>query len=123
MNLLSNALKFTAGRPDPEIGIDGALGDGEVVYHMSDNGAGFEAAFAGKFFKMFERLHGDDVPGTGIGLAIVERIVTRHGGRVWPEGEAGHRACFSFALPAQPDPGFPSSAGPALAPSAQSRFP
>ena len=101
-NLLSNAFKFTAGRPDPEIEVVSEAGDGEVVYHVSDNGAGFDMAYAAKLFGMFERLHGPEYPGTGIGLAIVARIVDRHGGRVWGRGEVGRGARFSFALPAAP---------------------
>ncbi len=98
-NLLSNALKFTAPTPKPEIRIDSEVTPDEVVYHVRDNGVGFDMRYAGKLFGVFQRLHGDDFPGTGIGLAIAARVVARHGGRIWAEGTQGGGACFSFTVP------------------------
>jgi len=101
-NLIGNAVKFSAGRPDARVSVESETSAGEVIYHVHDNGVGFDMAYAGKLFGTFQRLHPADFPGTGIGLAIVARIVERHGGRVWAEGRAGDGACFSFALPAAP---------------------
>ena len=102
VNLIGNALKFTSGVAQPRIWVESEPGDAEVIYRVRDNGAGFDMAYAGRLFRVFERLHGEDYPGTGIGLALVARIVERHGGRVWAEGTPGHGACFSFTLPAKP---------------------
>ena len=100
VNLLSNALKFTAGATGPCVWVESEPGEGEVIYRVRDNGIGFDMAYAARLFKVFERLHGGDYPGTGIGLALVARIVARHGGRIWAEGKPGQGACFSFTLPA-----------------------
>jgi light-regulated signal transduction histidine kinase (bacteriophytochrome) len=99
INLIDNAIKFTAPKPDARIEIGARAGPGESVYFLRDTGVGFDMQYAGKLFGVFQRLHGTEFPGTGIGLAIVKRIVTRHGGRVWAEGNIGEGATFSFALP------------------------
>ncbi|HEY6797104.1 MAG TPA: PAS domain-containing sensor histidine kinase [Kineosporiaceae bacterium] len=98
INLLSNALKFTAGKPDGWVEVSSQAAGDEVIYRVRDNGVGFDAADAQYLFSVFKQLHGRAYTGTGIGLAIVYNIVTRHGGRVWAEGEAGKGATFSFAL-------------------------
>jgi PAS domain S-box-containing protein len=102
-NLLGNAWKFTRNVPVARISFgvtDGAAGP---TYFVRDNGAGFDMAFAGKLFAPFQRLHTvDEFPGTGIGLATVQRIVHRHGGRVWAEGAVDAGATFHFTLPTPP---------------------
>jgi signal transduction histidine kinase len=110
-NLVGNAWKFTSRRTDALIRIGSALApDGERVFHVADNGAGFDMAHSGKLFSAFQRLHAaNEFPGTGIGLATVQRIVMRHGGRVWAEAAPGRGATFRFTLKGvtheeQPDP-------------------
>jgi PAS domain S-box-containing protein len=99
-NLLGNAAKFSARAPAPRVEAGGAEGEGENVYFVRDNGAGFDMAYAGKLFGVFQRLHdAAEFGGTGVGLAIVKRIVERHGGRVWAESRPGAGATFWFALP------------------------
>ena len=99
-NLLSNALTYTSRTAAPRIEIGGSRADGESSWYVRDNGAGFDMRYAPKLFGMFQRLHTDnEYPGAGTGLAIVRRIVTRHGGRVWGEGKLGEGACFYFSLP------------------------
>lgn len=100
VNLFANALKFSRHREPPHVAVHAERAEGEVVYTVTDNGAGFDMRYARKLFHVFERLHpGDAYEGTGVGLAIVARIVRRHGGRVWAEGEADRGAAFHFALP------------------------
>lgn len=99
-NLISNALKYSAKKPAPEISISHRVEGPEVIFSVADNGAGFEPAYADKLFGVFQRLHsGTDFEGNGIGLAIVRRIVERHDGRVWAEGRPGAGATFHFSLP------------------------
>jgi PAS domain S-box-containing protein len=99
-NLLDNAWKFSGGKERPEIEFGAVIKDGKTIYFIKDNGAGFDMAYVGKLFGAFQRLHTtDDFPGTGIGLATVKRIINRHGGLVWAEGEVGKGATFYFTLP------------------------
>ncbi len=98
-NLIGNALKFSAKRDKPKIEIGHTQANGESAYFVKDNGTGFDAKYADRLFKMFQRLHREsEFSGTGIGLTIVKRIVERHGGRVWATSEMGQGATFYFTL-------------------------
>lgn len=100
-NLLDNAWKFTSKRVSPRIEVGGKRGEkqGELIFYVRDNGAGFDPAHADKLFHAFQRLHDPALyPGTGIGLATVARVVQRHGGRIWAEGTPGGGAAFFFTL-------------------------
>jgi light-regulated signal transduction histidine kinase (bacteriophytochrome) len=101
-NLLGNAWKFTARCPAPRVEAGETVSaQGERAFFIRDNGAGFDMAYAGKLFQAFQRLHSAaDYEGTGIGLAIVQRIIHRHGGRVWAEAAPGEGAAFFFTIPA-----------------------
>ncbi len=99
-NLIQNALKFSEGQKKPMIEISGHRDDEETIYSVRDNGVGFDMAYAGKLFGVFQRLHRvEDYEGTGIGLANVKRIIERHGGRVWAQGKLDEGAEFLFSLP------------------------
>jgi light-regulated signal transduction histidine kinase (bacteriophytochrome) len=103
-NLISNAWKFSAKQNKPRIRFGSVEQEGTSAFFVRDNGAGFDPRYADKLFVPFQRLHAvDDFPGSGIGLAIVNRIIARHGGRVWAESTPGAGAVFYFTLPDHPE--------------------
>ena len=106
VNLLSNAVKFSTQSESPSVEVTGGVEKGRTVFRVRDNGVGFDMTYAEKLFGVFQRLHGaTEFEGTGVGLALVHRIVVRHGGEVRAEGEVGKGACFSFSLPPAPERG------------------
>ena len=101
INLISNAIKFSSLKERPEIKISGFSENGSHIYSVSDNGVGFNPEYAHKLFGVFQRLHkANEFEGNGVGLAIVQRIIQRHEGKVWAEGQEGKGATFYFSLPA-----------------------
>jgi len=100
VNLISNALKYSRNKEKAIIDIGGKVENGEVIFHIKDNGAGFDMKYVDKLFRVFQRLHKErDFEGIGIGLANVNRIIVRHGGKCWAESEVGNGATFLFSLP------------------------
>ena len=99
-NLISNALKYSARREAPHVEVDCRVEGAEAVFLVRDNGIGFDKAHAHKLFEAFQRLHGAEFEGSGVGLATVRRIVQRHGGRIWAESAPEAGATFYFSLPA-----------------------
>ncbi len=100
INLISNALKYSSKTEQPTVEIKSYLEGDEIIYSVSDNGVGFNNQYAGKLFGVFQRLHlQKDFEGTGVGLALVKRIIDKHGGRVWADGELNKGATFFFSLP------------------------
>lgn len=97
-NLLGNAWKFTAGRPDPRIEFGRTRVEGRDAFYVRDNGVGFDMAYSEKLFEVFQRLHGSEFDGHGIGLATAQRIIQRHGGSMWAEGKVNQGATFYFTL-------------------------
>jgi len=99
MNLLGNAVKFTGKRPLASIEFGQTVVDGRRAFFVRDNGVGFDMAHAGRLFGAFQRMHGaSEFEGTGIGLATVQRIVSRHGGVVWADADVDRGATFYFSL-------------------------
>jgi len=100
INLIDNAVKYSSKVAQPKILVQGYEDANRIVYEVIDNGVGFDSRYTATLFGVFQRLHGArEYPGTGVGLAIVQRIVTRHGGEVWARSELNHGATFGFALP------------------------
>jgi signal transduction histidine kinase/HAMP domain-containing protein len=99
-NLISNAIKFSSQKERPLVEVGAIVEENENIYFVRDNGAGFDPRYRSKLFGVFQRLHDEsEFPGTGVGLALVHRIITRHGGRIWADSQPGDGATFHFSLP------------------------
>jgi light-regulated signal transduction histidine kinase (bacteriophytochrome) len=100
VNLIANAVKYTRSCQPAKIELGSKVEHGETVYYIKDNGVGFDMKYAGKLFGVFQRLHpAREFEGTGIGLANAQRIMRRHGGRIWAESAVNHGATFYFSIP------------------------
>lgn len=100
INLISNAIKYSRNTAEPVVEIGHKNEPTQIIFYVKDNGVGFDSKYMDKLFKVFQRLHSaNEFEGTGVGLAIVEKIITKHGGKVWAEGEKDKGACFYFSLP------------------------
>ena len=100
LNLISNAVKYSKLNVKSRIEIGSGVKGDEIDYYIKDNGVGFDMRYASKLFGVFQRLHTEEIfEGTGVGLAIVHRIISKHGGRVWAEGKVNEGATFFFSLP------------------------
>jgi len=101
INLVSNAIKYSGGKDQPVIEIGSFIHEGQTAFFVKDNGVGFDEKYKDKLFKVFQRLHGaHEFEGTGVGLALIEKIISKHGGKVWAEGVVGQGATFYFSVPA-----------------------
>ena len=104
-NLFSNAIKYTRPRPVAQIELTTGVQDGEIYFSLQDNGVGFDMKYPGNLFGVFQRLHAEkEFEGTGVGLAIAQRVILRHGGRIWADARLNQGAAFSFTLPIRPSP-------------------
>jgi light-regulated signal transduction histidine kinase (bacteriophytochrome) len=100
MNLISNAVKYSGKSAHPRIEINSCQQDGEITYSVKDNGVGFDMKYADKLFGVFQRMHKlTEFEGTGVGLALVQRIIVKHGGKVWADAQVNKGAAFYFSLP------------------------
>jgi light-regulated signal transduction histidine kinase (bacteriophytochrome) len=100
INLIENAIKYSSKKQTPVIQISSKRENDDMIYCIKDNGVGFDMKYAHKLFGIFQRLHNlDEFEGTGVGLALVHRIISKHNGKVWADAEVGHGASFYFSLP------------------------
>ncbi|MEO7924456.1 MAG: ATP-binding protein, partial [Chitinophagaceae bacterium] len=104
INLISNAFKYTGKKEEAIIEIGSRLEDDQCTYYVKDNGAGFDMKYYDKLFGVFQRLHSsNEFEGNGVGLAIIQKIISKHSGKVWAEGKVDEGACFFISLPVLPD--------------------